>query len=110
VFTFPIRTARLVHVHVSVDEAWGHNEVPIVQDLSQPSQKEGCVGKIGPGCIPIDGLHRSDEAILDLHCTHSIQDVYFTIPFCSRKTCRTFLKPKCEDKQEQEAPYAFRSN
>lgn len=92
-------------MHVSVDEAWGHDEVPIVQDLSQPSQKEGCVGKIGPGCIPIDGLNRSNQAILDLHCTNSIQNDYFTI--LSRKLCRIFLKPNCEDKQEQEAPCAF---
>ena len=70
--------AGLIHVDVSVNEAWRHNEVPVVQDLCEAGQKEGCMCQIGPGGIPVDGLHRRDMAILHLYCTQKKKDLLNT--------------------------------
>ena len=38
--TFPLHPAWLVHVHMHVDEAWGHHCIPVVQHLQAPFASE----------------------------------------------------------------------
>ena len=44
--TFPVCPARLVHVYMCVNQAWCHNQVPIVKDVLQAKGKQGCVCQI----------------------------------------------------------------
>ena len=66
--TFPIRPARLVHVHMGVYQAWGHYQITIVQDVLQPKGEHGRMRKICLRGLPVDSLDVYNPAPLHMDC------------------------------------------